>query len=132
MLCVCRQIEAEHEKETAELQQCWMELRHVVRCVYREAGTGLSSPHDSPQHRPQQALDTDIANLPDLTKMKELVNRCAIDTHIVLMYLVNRWAIHTHIVLMYLVNRWAIHTHIVLTNLASKYTLVRQPEESQI
>lgn len=27
-------IESEHEQETAELQQCWTELRKVVRCLY--------------------------------------------------------------------------------------------------
>ncbi len=61
---MCRQIEAEHEKETQELQQCWMELRHVVRCVYREAGTGLS-----------ENEDTETSALPDINKMKELVHR---------------------------------------------------------
>ena len=65
-LVSCRQIEAEHEKETQELQQCWMELRHVVRCVYREAGTGLAGGEEN---------NKETTTLPDVNKMQELVHR---------------------------------------------------------
>ncbi len=60
-----RQIEADHEKETQDLQKSWMELRHVVRYVYREAGTGLAQTQDS----------NDNNAIPDVSKMKELVHR---------------------------------------------------------
>lgn len=45
-----------------------MELRHVVRFVYREAGTGLSSKSEK----------SDITSLPDVDKMKQLVHRYAV------------------------------------------------------
>ena len=54
----CRQIEAEHEREIHddhELQQSWLELRHVVRCVYRRTSTDNS--------------------LPDTDKIHELIHR---------------------------------------------------------
>ena len=60
LVFVYRQIEAEQETETSELQHCWMELRHVVRCAYREAGTVLAEGEETIQ---------------DVDKMKELVHR---------------------------------------------------------
>ena len=71
-------------KETQELQQCWMELRHVVRCVYREAGTGFLD-NKLLEERAQQLLTgqgdeqapaASSSTLPDTEKMKELVHRC--------------------------------------------------------
>ncbi|XP_013395019.1 protein FAM193A isoform X2 [Lingula anatina] len=77
-LCTCeacterREIENEHHKETQELQQCWMEVRHVVRCVYRQAGTGLE----------ENENEGETEALPDLNKMKDLVHRlCLRDPH---------------------------------------------------
>ncbi|CAH1782955.1 unnamed protein product [Owenia fusiformis] len=66
--CTCdacqerKQIESEHEQETVELQQCWTELRGVVRCVYREGVPLLSK-------------DGSKTKLPDISKVKELVHR---------------------------------------------------------
>ena len=60
-----RQIEAEHEKETQELQQCWMELRHVVRCIYHETGTGLA----------EADQDGKGGTSHDIAKMTTLVHR---------------------------------------------------------
>ena len=59
---MCREIEAEHEADTQELQQCWMELRHVVRYVYREAGTRATKTEN-------------LSVLPDVDKMKQLVHK---------------------------------------------------------
>ena len=64
MILRLRQIQAELDKETQELQQCWMELRHSVRYVYREAGTGLSESSEDPSQVK-----------PDVNKMRELVHR---------------------------------------------------------
>ena len=61
---VYRQIEVESEKETQELQKSWMELRHIVRCVYREAGTELSG-----------GGDPESQTLPDPHRTKDLVHR---------------------------------------------------------
>ena len=77
--CFCRQIEAEHVKETQELQQCWMELRHVVRCVYREAGTGFADNKQLEEGlKPDDDQISSTSTLPDVNKMKELVHRLAI------------------------------------------------------
>ncbi|XP_078662935.1 LOW QUALITY PROTEIN: uncharacterized protein LOC144906481 [Branchiostoma floridae x Branchiostoma belcheri] len=64
-----REIAAEQERETQELQQCWTEVRHMVRCVYREAGTSLAA-----EESRELQMDTD--------KMKQLVGRlCSRDPH---------------------------------------------------
>ncbi len=79
-----RQIEAEHVKETQELQQCWMELRHVVRCVYREAGTGFADNkhlEELERLKPEEReARPSLSTLPDVNKMKELVHRQATNT----------------------------------------------------
>ena len=67
-----RKIECEHEKETQELQQCWMELRHVVRCVYREAGTGMGAGGE--EKRAEENTNSSL-QVPDTNKMKDLVHR---------------------------------------------------------
>lgn len=56
--------EADHEKETQDLQKAWMKLRQVVRYVYRAAGTGLAQTQESNNNA-----------IPDVSKMKELVHR---------------------------------------------------------
>ena len=58
----CSEIEAQYEAETVELQECWVELRHVVRCIYHKAGSGLVE--DQPEDEQ-----------PDNDKMKDLVHR---------------------------------------------------------
>ena len=65
-----RQIESEEEKERTDLVKIWQELRHVVRCVYREAGTGLTSSKLS-----EPLPNEDSIGLLDAKKMKELVHR---------------------------------------------------------
>lgn len=32
----CRLIENEQQEENAKLQQCWAELLHAIRCIYRD------------------------------------------------------------------------------------------------
>lgn len=68
----CRQIEAEHEVETQELQQCWMQLRTVVQQVYRDSCSRFCADHPSEGTTEAQPLP-----LPDLDKAKELVSRLA-------------------------------------------------------
>ena len=56
-----RQIEAEHDKETAELQNCWTELRKLVRMLY-----GCREGEPFPEEE---------ENIPDEEKAEELVHR---------------------------------------------------------
>ncbi|XP_054995191.1 protein FAM193A isoform X2 [Sorex araneus] len=66
--CACeacserREASAEPEREPQQLQKCWSEVRYMVRCVYRRAGTPLADDHD-------QSL------VPDKEGLKELVDR---------------------------------------------------------
>jgi hypothetical protein len=53
-----RQIQAEQERETQQLQQCWVELRHGVRSIYRNAGT-------------KKTDDQDLISKVDIEKMKD-------------------------------------------------------------
>ena len=55
-------IESEHEQETSELQQSWMELRKVVRCMYGHREDCLSEEYN-------------INNLPDDETVKKLVKK---------------------------------------------------------
>lgn len=58
-LCtVCRHAEAEHEKETKELQECWSELSQTIQQVYHM----------------HNADDLTLERL-DVLKMKQLVLR---------------------------------------------------------
>ncbi|XP_077425898.1 protein FAM193A isoform X2 [Vanacampus margaritifer] len=57
-----REISAESERESQQLQKHWSEVRYLVRCIYRQAGTPLADDRDQPLER-----DTD--------SMKELVDR---------------------------------------------------------
>ena len=54
-----------------------MELRHVVRCVYREAGTGFADNKQLEEGDKQRREDDSsaLSTLPDTSKMKELVHR---------------------------------------------------------
>lgn len=57
-----REISAESERESQQLQNHWSELRYLVRCIYRQTGTPLADDHDQPLER-------------DKDGMKELVDR---------------------------------------------------------
>lgn len=58
----CREISAESERESQQLQNHWSEVRYLVRCIYRQAGTPLAEDHDQPLERDKEG-------------MKELVDR---------------------------------------------------------
>ncbi|XP_067352856.1 protein FAM193A isoform X4 [Channa argus] len=57
-----REISAESERESQQLQNHWSEVRYLVRCIYRQTGTPLADDHDQPLER-------------DKESMKELVDR---------------------------------------------------------
>ncbi|KAJ8407469.1 hypothetical protein AAFF_G00273260 [Aldrovandia affinis] len=57
-----RDISAESERESQQLQNYWSEVRYLVRCIYRQTGTPLADDHDQPLER-------------DKDGMKELVDR---------------------------------------------------------
>ncbi|CAB1460897.1 unnamed protein product [Pleuronectes platessa] len=57
-----REISAESERESQQLQNHWSEVRYLVRCIYRQTGTSLADDHDQPLER-------------DKDGMKELVDR---------------------------------------------------------
>lgn len=57
-----REISAESESESQQLQNHWSEVRYLVRCIYRQTGTPLADDHDQPLER-------------DKESMKELVDR---------------------------------------------------------
>ncbi|XP_051941070.1 protein FAM193A isoform X2 [Hippocampus zosterae] len=57
-----REISAESERESQQLQKHWSEVRYLVRCIYRQAGTPLADDRDQPLER-------------DKDGMKELVDR---------------------------------------------------------
>ncbi|XP_039767888.1 protein FAM193A isoform X2 [Ornithorhynchus anatinus] len=57
-----REISAETERESQQLQNYWSEVRYTVRCIYRQAGTPLAD-------------DQDQSLVPDREGMKELVAR---------------------------------------------------------
>ncbi|KAM6220599.1 protein FAM193A isoform 2-T2 [Rhynchocyon petersi] len=66
--CTCeacserRDISAETDRESQQLQNYWSEVRYMVRCIYRQAGTPLAD-------------DQDQSLVPDKEGMKELVDR---------------------------------------------------------
>ncbi|KAG8453412.1 hypothetical protein GDO86_000152 [Hymenochirus boettgeri] len=57
-----REISAETERESQQLQNYWSDIRYMIRCVYRQAGTPL-------------AEDQDQSLVPDKDGMKDLVDR---------------------------------------------------------
>lgn len=57
-----REISAESERESQQLQNHWSEVRYLVRCIYRQTGTPLADDHDQPLERDKEG-------------MKELVDR---------------------------------------------------------
>ncbi|XP_061102517.1 protein FAM193A isoform X2 [Conger conger] len=57
-----RDISAESERESQQLQNYWSEVRYLVRCIYRQTGTPLADDHDQPLERDKEG-------------MKELVDR---------------------------------------------------------
>ncbi|XP_007951686.1 protein FAM193A [Orycteropus afer afer] len=66
--CTCeacsehRDVSAETERESQQLQNYWSEVRYMVRCIYRQAGTPLAD-------------DQDQSLVPDREGMRELVDR---------------------------------------------------------
>ncbi|XP_036902757.1 protein FAM193A isoform X1 [Sturnira hondurensis] len=66
--CACdacserREISAETDREPQQLQNYWSEVRYMVRCIYRQAGTPLAD-------------DQDQSLVPDKDGVKELVDR---------------------------------------------------------
>nr|XP_012592835.1 protein FAM193A isoform X2 [Microcebus murinus] len=57
-----REISAESDREPQQLQNYWSEVRYMVRCIYRQAGTPLAD-------------DQDQSLVPDKEGVKELVDR---------------------------------------------------------
>lgn len=53
---------ADAEREPQQLQNYWSEVRYMVRCIYRQAGTPLAD-------------DQDPSLVPDKEGVKELVDR---------------------------------------------------------
>ncbi|XP_073504735.1 protein FAM193A isoform X1 [Phyllobates terribilis] len=68
MSCSCeacnerREISAETERESQQLQNYWSDVRYMIRCIYRQAGTPLAD-------------DQDQSLVPEKDGMKELVDR---------------------------------------------------------
>ncbi|XP_077136285.1 protein FAM193A isoform X2 [Ranitomeya variabilis] len=68
MSCGCeacnerREISAETERESQQLQNYWSDVRYMIRCIYRQAGTPLAD-------------DQDQSLVPEKDGMKELVDR---------------------------------------------------------
>lgn len=57
-----REMSAESERESQQLQNHWSEVRYLVRCIYRQTGTPLADDQDQPLERDKEG-------------MKELVDR---------------------------------------------------------
>ncbi|XP_018418782.1 PREDICTED: protein FAM193A [Nanorana parkeri] len=57
-----REISAESERETQQLQNYWSDVRYMIRCIYRQAGTPLAD-------------DQDQSLVPEKDGMKDLVDR---------------------------------------------------------
>ncbi|KAM9329240.1 protein FAM193A [Gastrophryne carolinensis] len=57
-----REISAESERESQQLQNYWSDVRYMIRCIYRQAGTPLAD-------------DQDQSLVPEKDGMKELVDR---------------------------------------------------------
>ncbi|XP_063313756.1 protein FAM193A isoform X2 [Pelobates fuscus] len=57
-----REISAETERESQQLQNYWSDVRYMIRCIYRQAGTPLAD-------------DQDQSLVPEKDGMKDLVDR---------------------------------------------------------
>ncbi|XP_072262642.1 protein FAM193A isoform X3 [Pyxicephalus adspersus] len=57
-----REISAESERESQQLQNYWSDVRYMIRCIYRQAGTPLAD-------------DQDQSLVPEKDGIKELVDR---------------------------------------------------------
>ncbi|XP_068131988.1 protein FAM193A isoform X2 [Hyperolius riggenbachi] len=57
-----REISAESERESQQLQNYWSDVRYMIRCIYRQAGTPLAD-------------DQDQSLVPEKDGMKDLVDR---------------------------------------------------------
>ncbi|KAM8940167.1 protein FAM193A [Pelodytes ibericus] len=57
-----REISAETERESQQLQNYWSDVRYMIRCIYRQAGTPLAD-------------DQDQTLVPEKDGMKDLVDR---------------------------------------------------------
>ncbi|KAG9347031.1 hypothetical protein JZ751_005958 [Albula glossodonta] len=61
-LCNCescseqREISAESERESQEMQNSWSEVRFMVRYIYRQTGTPLADDQDQPQDRDKEGV----------------------------------------------------------------------------
>ncbi|XP_053314186.1 protein FAM193A isoform X2 [Spea bombifrons] len=68
MACGCeacnerREISAETERDSQQLQNYWSDVRYMIRCIYRQAGTPLAD-------------DQDQSLVPEKDGMKDLVDR---------------------------------------------------------
>ncbi|XP_035273949.1 protein FAM193A [Anguilla anguilla] len=51
-----RDISAESERESQQLQNYWSEVRYLVRCIYRQTGTPLADDHDQPLERDKEGM----------------------------------------------------------------------------
>ncbi|XP_071947142.1 protein FAM193A-like isoform X2 [Antedon mediterranea] len=95
-MCTCeqcqerREIAADQEREVQQLQENWIELCHVVRCIYWEAGTALAGglmkvPFFSFSYLTSLTSineEDDNSSKLSMPRMKEAVHRfCAIDPH---------------------------------------------------
>ncbi|XP_060085578.1 protein FAM193A-like [Ylistrum balloti] len=78
-----REIEAEHDRETQELQTCWTVLRNLIRKLYSEReDCSVSSSTDISSESSHDSNDCDDTQLPDEEQAKELVHRlCSRDPH---------------------------------------------------
>ncbi|KAI1887551.1 hypothetical protein AGOR_G00191480 [Albula goreensis] len=54
--CERRDISAESERESQQLQNYWSEVRYLVRCIYRQTGTPLADDHDQPLERDKEGM----------------------------------------------------------------------------
>lgn len=51
-----REISAESERESQQLQNHWSEVRYLVRCIYRQTGTPLADDHEQPLDREKEGM----------------------------------------------------------------------------
>ncbi|KAM9818309.1 protein FAM193A isoform 3-T3 [Syngnathus typhle] len=51
-----RELSAESERESQQLQKHWSEVRYLVRCIYRQAGTPLADDRDHPLERDKDSM----------------------------------------------------------------------------
>ncbi|KAJ8335856.1 hypothetical protein SKAU_G00391980 [Synaphobranchus kaupii] len=51
-----RDISADSERESQQLQNYWSEVRFLVRCIYRQTGTPLADDHEQPLERDKEGI----------------------------------------------------------------------------